>query len=91
MHTGKVSNIYHFEIFMLIWLKDKMIIFCNIKKYVSETRMHPVAIKTKLVIFSIKIMVKVIDPVPIERVSLVEYSCQIWSLYLLCFKSCDQS
>ena len=33
---------------------------------------------------------KVIDLVSFERVSSVEYACQIWSLYLLPFKSYSQ-
>ena len=44
----------------------------------------------KFVIFSIKVTVNVtrsLTLVLIERVSLVEYACQIWSLYLLQFKS----
>ena len=47
----------------------------------------------KLAIFRIKITVKVtrsLAMVSFERVSLVEYACQIWSLYLLRFKSYGQ-
>ena len=41
-------------------------------------------------IFTFKVKVKVtrsLTWVSFERVSLVEYACQIWSLYLLQFKS----
>ena len=47
----------------------------------------------KLAIFSMKVMVKVTRSlilVSFERVSLVEYAWQIWSLYLLWFKSYGQ-
>ena len=43
-----------------------------------------------LVILSIKVTVKVtmsLTVVSLERVSLVKYACQIWSFYLLGFKS----
>ena len=41
-------------------------------------------------IFSLKVKVKItrsLTVVSFERMSLVEYACQIWSLYLLRFKS----
>ena len=47
----------------------------------------------KMAIFSIKVPVKVTGPlilVSFERVALVEYACQIWSMYLLVFKSNGQ-
>ena len=47
----------------------------------------------KLVIFSIKVTVKVTRSftlVSFERVSFVEYAYQIWSLYVLGFKSYGQ-
>ena len=46
--------------------------------------------KVQKAIFSFKVKVKVkrsLTLVLFERVSLVEYACQIWSLYLLRFKS----
>ena len=46
--------------------------------------------KVKKAIFSFKVKVKVTRSlilVSFERASLVEYACQIWSLYLLRFKS----
>ena len=49
----------------------------------------PVATKTKLASFNIKVTVKVIRSlamVSFERVSLVEFACQIRSVYLLHFK-----
>ena len=57
---------------------------------VCETWMLPVATKSKLAIFSKKVLVKVtrsMTSVSYERVLLVEYACQIWSLYLLRFES----
>ena len=50
----------------------------------------PVGNKVQKAIFSFKVKVKVtrsLNLVSSERVSLVEYACQIWSLYLLRFKS----
>ena len=46
--------------------------------------------KVEKAIFSFKVKVKVTRSlilVSFERASLVEYTCQIWSLYLLRFKS----
>ena len=50
----------------------------------------PMATKSKLAILRIKVMVKVIDPGVIWKVSLVEYACQIWRFYLSWFKSYGQ-
>ena len=47
----------------------------------------------KWTIFSIKVTVKVtrsLTLVSLEKVSLVEYACQIWSLYLLGLKNYGQ-
>ena len=53
--------------------------------------MPSVATKSKLVIFSIKVKVKrFLTLVLFERVLLFDYACQIWSLYLLGFKSYGQ-
>ena len=52
--------------------------------------MPPAATKSKKAIFSFKVEVKVtrsLTLVSFKRASLVEYACQIWSLYLLQFKS----
>ena len=46
--------------------------------------------KVQKAIFSFKVKVKVtrsLTSMSIERASLVEYACQIWSLYLSRFKS----
>ena len=55
-------------------------------KYVCETWMPLVTIKSKSVIFCIKVMVTR----SLTLLSLVEYACQIWSLFLLQFKSYGQ-
>ena len=50
--------------------------------------------KIQKAIFSFKIKVKVtrsLTFISFERVSLVEYACQIWCLYLLRFKSYSES
>ena len=58
---------------------------------VCETLQYaPGGNKVEKAIFSFKVKVKVtrsLTLVSIERASLVEYACQIWSLYLLRFKS----
>ena len=69
------------------------LIMQKLKRCVWETGMPPVGTKSKLAIFSIKIMVKVTRSlilVTFKRVSLVEYACQIQSIYLLWFKSYGQ-
>ena len=53
----------------------------------------PAATKSELAIFSIKVTDKITRPltlVSFERVSLIEYTCQIRSLFLLWFKSHGQ-
>ena len=58
---------------------------------VCETLQYaPSRNKVEKAIFSFKVKVKVtrsLTLVSFERASLVEYACQIWSLYLLRFKS----
>ena len=57
---------------------------------VCETLQYAVGNKVQEPIFSFKVKVKVtrsLTLVSLERASLVEYACQIWSLYLLQFKS----
>ena len=58
---------------------------------VCETLQYaPGGNKVEKAIFSFKVKVKVtrsLTLVSIERASLVQYACQIWSLYLLRFKS----
>ena len=58
--------------------------------FVKHYSMPPAATKLKKAKFSFKVKVKItrsLTLVSFERASLVEYACQIWSLYLLQFKS----
>ena len=58
---------------------------------VCETLQYaPGGNKVEKAIFSINVKVKItrtLTLVSFERASLMEYACQIWSLYLLRFKS----
>ena len=65
-------------------MKEKSRCVCETLQYA------PGGNKAQKAIFSFKVKVKVtrsLTLVSLERVSLVEYACQIWSLYLLWFKS----
>ena len=62
----------------------------NIKVCLWNTEYAPGGNKVQKAIFSLKVKVKVtrsLTLVSFERVSLVEYACQVLSLYLLRFKS----
>ena len=64
--------------------------FRNIKVCLWNTEYAPGGKKVQKPIFSLKVKVKVtrsLTLVSFERVSLVEYACQVLSLYLLRFKS----
>ena len=81
----------------LLHVKFRQILFGNCRievKYQGVFVKHGICPrwqpKSKKAIFSTKVKVKVtrsLTLVSFERASLVEYACQIWSLYLLRFKS----
>ena len=65
------------------WHVKKSRCVCETLQYAPGSNKVPKAI------FSFKVKVKVtrlLTLMPFERASLVEYACQIWSLYLLWFK-----
>ena len=93
-------NISNFDVFLFSWFYTLQ--YCNalqflknnnieISRCVCETLQYaPGGNKFQRAIFSFKVKVKVtrsLTLVSIERASLVEYACQVWSLYLLWFKS----
>ena len=75
-----------------IWKKEfiRTIFMSKIKECLWNTTVCPGGNKGEKAIFSFKVKVKVtrsLTLVSFERASLVEYACQIWSQYLLRFKS----